>query len=76
MNVAPTKHAECSQKRQSKVKSLKEHIKSGRYQVDVFKVAQAMLNHVDEGVDKGAEIALAFHLRPTDEDEDFAGSTA
>ena len=74
MNVAPPKDAECSQERQHKINSLKKHIQSGRYQIDVFQVAQAMLNHVDAGVEKGIEVALAFHMRPTEEDEDLAAS--
>ena len=74
MNLGPPKNAECSQKRKSKVKNLKEHIKSGRYQIDVFKVAQAMLNHVDAGVDKGIEVALAFHMRPNEDEDDLAAS--
>ena len=74
MNVAPPKDAECSQERQHKINSLKKHIQSGRYQIDVFEVAQAMLNHVDAGVDKGIEVALAFHMRPNEDEDDLAAS--
>ena len=72
MNAAPPKDAQKCPERQNKLNSLKEHIRSGKYQVDVFRVAQAKLNHVDEGVDKGIEIALAFHLRPSEDEEDLA----
>jgi hypothetical protein len=73
MNAIANKNISCSERRSAKVKDLKEHIRSGRYQVDVFKVAQAMLNHVDRGVEKGVELALAFHMRTAiEEDSDIS----
>ena len=69
MNAIANKNMSCSERRSAKVQDLKEHIQSGRYQVDVFKVAQAMLNHVDRGVEKGVELALAFHMRSSEEED-------
>ena len=69
MNPIEQKQTECVESRSAKVEYLKQHIRSGNYQIDVFRVAQAMLNHVDRGVEKGVELALAFHMRQTGEDE-------
>ena len=69
MTAIAQKNISCPERRSEKVKNLKEHIRSGQYQIDVFRVAQAMLNHVDKGVEKGVELALAFHMRNNDEDE-------
>ena len=69
MNPIEQKQTECLESRSEKVEHLKQHIRSGNYQIDVFRVAQAMLNHVDRGVEKGVELALAFHMRQTSEEE-------
>ena len=69
MNAIEQKQSECLESRSEKVENLKQHIRSGNYQIDVFRVAQAMLNHVDRGVEKGVELALAFHMRQTDDEE-------
>ena len=76
MNAAPQKDANCTEERKAKIQHLESHIKSGLYQVDVFRVAQAILNHVEEGVDKGADTALAFHLKQTDDEDDIAALLA
>jgi hypothetical protein len=69
MNAIANKNMSCSERRSAKVQDLKEHIQAGRYQIDVFRVAQAMLNHVDRGVEKGVELALAFHMRAASEED-------
>ena len=68
MNAIANKNMSCSERRSAKVQDLKEHVRAGRYQIDVFKVAQAMLNHVDQGAAKGVKLALAFHMRTSDEE--------
>jgi len=68
MNAIANKNMSCSERRSAKVQDLKEHVRAGHYQIDVFKVAQAMLSHVDRGVEKGVELALAFHMRTSDEE--------